>query len=193
VFRGPANSHGGPRHPETTSMPYPLVGVMGSGTVESADLAEPLGRWLGENGYHLLTGGGAGVMAAVCRAFAAVPDRRGVSVGVLPAGPPPGYPNPSLDIIIQTHLPKRGGEGADVLSRNHINVLSAAAVVALPGREGTRTEVALALHYRRPFIAYLGPGGVIAGVSRTTLPAVATTLDEVIAFVRRHVGEPRSA
>ena len=56
----------------------------------------------------LLTGGGAGVMAAVCRGFAAVPDRRGLSVGILPAGPPAGYPNPYLDIVIQTHLPQAG-------------------------------------------------------------------------------------
>jgi uncharacterized protein (TIGR00725 family) len=150
-------------------------------------LAEPLGRWLAESGYDLLTGGGAGVMAAVCRGYSAVPTRRGLSVGVLPAGPPPGYPNPYVDIVIQTHLPKRGEEGADILSRNHINVLSAAVVVALPGREGTRTEVALALHYRKPLIAYLGPDGQIEKLMRTALPAVAMTLEEATAFVRRHV------
>src|SRR5690349_12237256 len=101
-------------------MPRPLIGVMGSGTDEHAALAEPLGRWVAEQGYDLLTGGGAGVMAAACRGFAAVPDRRGVSVGVLPAGPPPGYPNPWVDVAIRTHLPRRGKEGTDVLSRNHI-------------------------------------------------------------------------
>jgi predicted Rossmann-fold nucleotide-binding protein len=92
-----------------------------------------------------------------------------------------------VDIVIQTHLPKRGEEGADILSRNHINVLSAAVVVALPGREGTRTEVALALHYRKPLIAYLGPDGQIEKLMRTALPAVAMTLEEATAFVRRHV------
>ena len=169
-------------------MARPLVAVMGSGSIEYRELAEPLGRWLAEQGYDLLTGGGAGVMAAVCRGFAAVPGRRGVSVGVLPAGPPPGYPNPWVDIVVRTHLPKRGEEGAEVLSRNHINVLSAAVVVALPGRAGTRTEVALALHYRKPLIAYLGPDGEIADTLRTALPAVANSLTDVTAFVRRHVG-----
>src|SRR5207249_3278857 len=78
-------------------MGRPLIAVMGSGNEEHAELAEPLGRWLAESGYDLLTGGGGGVMAAVCRGFAAVPTRRGLSVGILPAGPPPGYPNRHVD------------------------------------------------------------------------------------------------
>jgi uncharacterized protein (TIGR00725 family) len=164
-------------------MARPLVAVMGSGSVEYPALSAPLGRWLAESGYDLLTGGGAGVMAAVSRAFTSVPGRRGLCVGVLPAGPPSGYPNPWVEIVIQTHLPKRGEEGADILSRNHINVLSAGVVVVLPGREGTRTELALALHYRKPVIAYLGPDGEIDNAQRTALPAVANTLDEVTAFV----------
>src|SRR5690606_16565050 len=41
----------------------PIVGVMGSGSSASA-LAEPLGAALAELPIHLLTGGGAGVMAA---------------------------------------------------------------------------------------------------------------------------------
>src|SRR5262245_19792521 len=126
-----------------------LMGVMGSGTEEHAVLAEPLGRWLAEQGLDLLTGGGGGVMAAVCRGFAAVPQRRGGSVGVLPAGPPRGYPNPWVDIAIQTHLPQRGEQGAGERSRNHLNVLSAHVIVVLPGGPGTRTEVELALRYRR--------------------------------------------
>jgi uncharacterized protein (TIGR00725 family) len=169
-------------------MARPLIAVMGSGSTEYREMAEPLGRWLAESGYDLLTGGGAGVMTAVARAFTSVPNRRGLSIGVLPAGPPPGYPNPFVDIVIQTHLPKRGEEGADMLSRNHINVLSASVAVILPGREGTRTEIALAMHYRRPVIAFLGPEGEIGGVQRTMLPAVANTLDEVTEFLRRHVG-----
>jgi uncharacterized protein (TIGR00725 family) len=169
-------------------MARPLIGVMGSGSAEHPELAEPLGRWLGEQGYDLITGGGGGVMAAVCRAFAAVPNRRGMSIGVLPAGPPASYPNPWLDFLIQTHLPKRGNDGADILSRNHINVLSAAVTVVLPGRAGTRTELALALHYRKPVVCYLGPDGQIAGVLRMSMPLVANTLDEVTDFIRRAAG-----
>lgn len=38
----------------------PIVGVMGSGTREWEQLAEPLGRWLAENGYDLADGGRSG-------------------------------------------------------------------------------------------------------------------------------------
>jgi uncharacterized protein (TIGR00725 family) len=168
-------------------MARPMVGVMGSGAAEYRELAEPLGEWLASDGCDLMTGGGAGVMAAVSRAFTAVPGRRGVSVGVLPAGPPPGYPNPWVEVVVRTHLPKRGTEGADILSRNHITVLSSAVVVVLPGRSGTRSELALALHHRRPVIAYLGADGEIQGAQRMALPAVALTLEEVKAFIRSHV------
>ena len=58
-------------------MPRPLVGVMGSGNDACVDLADPLGRWLAQQGFDLLTGGGGGIMAAVCRGFASVPNRRG--------------------------------------------------------------------------------------------------------------------
>lgn len=166
-----------------------LVGVMGSGTQEHAELAEPLGRWLGSAGYDLLTGGGGGVMAAVCRGFAEVPGRAGVSVGILPAGPPPGYPNPWVDVAIRTHLPQRGAEGAGERSRNHLNVLSPDALVVLPGGAGTRTEVELAFRYRKPFVVYLGPAGAIEGLRRDQLPAVAATQAEVEEFVRRQLQE----
>ncbi len=64
----------------------PVVGVMGSGSARHADLAEPLGRALARMGVHLLTGGGAGIMESVSRAFIAVPGREGLVVGILPAG-----------------------------------------------------------------------------------------------------------
>src|SRR5262249_50687286 len=73
VGKGPG-SRAGPTSGKSGEVPVrrPLVGVMGSGSEEHADLAEPLGRWLAEAGFDLLTGGGRGVMAAACRGFAAV-------------------------------------------------------------------------------------------------------------------------
>ena len=182
-----------------------MIGVMGSSREEHAALAVPFGRWIAEQGFDLLTGGGGGVMTAVCRGFREVAERSrlaprdgsgplgeregykacGVAVGILPTGPPAGYPNPYVDVVIQTHLPKRGAEGADERSRNHINVLSADILVVLPGGPGTRTEVELAARYGRPFIAYLGPNGAIAGLTREELPQVAVTLEEVKAFIGR--------
>ena len=168
-------------------MRRPVIGVMGSGQEAHAARAEPLGRWLAGRGCHLLTGGGGGVMASVARAFAATPGRLGQVIGVLPASdegasvPPAGYPNPWIDIAIRTHLPLRGGGGDDSRSRNHINVLSADVVIALPGGAGTLSEVRLALAYARPLIAHIGGAEELPG-----LPAevtVAPDLATVRAFV----------
>ena len=162
---------------------------MGSSSQGFADLAEPLGRWLASVGVHLLTGGGVGTMEAVSRAFASVHPREGLVVGVLPADlpdgiavPRPGYPNPSIELAIYTHLPLSGITGTDARSRNHINVLSSDVVIVLPGNEGTESEMMLAVRYKKPVIAYFGdydvdwrpPEGV----------PVARTLDAVERFVR---------
>ena len=131
-----------------------VIGVMGSGTDEHADLAEPLGRWLATRGYDLLTGAGPGVMSAVSRAFSEVPGRRGIVLGIVPAGRPDGlYPNPWVEIPIFTHLSGQGGPlGSE--SRNHINVLSSDVIVALPGAVGTQAEIELAVRYEKAIIAY---------------------------------------
>jgi uncharacterized protein (TIGR00725 family) len=162
-----------------------MVGVLGSGSEEHAALAEPLGRWLAHEGFDLLTGGGRGVMTAVCRAFHDVTQRRGVTVGILPAGPPPGYPNPYIDMAIHTHLPQRGAQGAGEGSRNHLIVLSAHVLVALPGGPGTRTEVELATRYHRPILAYLGDGR-IEGIEPGSVPLCAADLGEVQVFILSH-------
>ncbi len=142
-------------------MNRPMVGVMGSGTDEHADHAEPLGALLAELGVHLLTGGGPGVMRAVGRAFTRQGGDRGMCIGVLPCASAtdrghvkPGYPNEFVELAIRTHLPLSGTRGTDDLSRDHINVLSCDAIVALPGEAGTASEVTLALRYGRPIVIF---------------------------------------
>ncbi|HVH25277.1 MAG TPA: hypothetical protein VM818_00910 [Vicinamibacterales bacterium] len=137
------------------------VGVMGSGSAEHEDYAGPVGEALAELGVNLLTGGGGGVMTAVSRAFTARRDRRGICIGIIPCAsetdrmtPRAGYPNQFIELAIYTHLPYSGRLGMHDLSRNHINVLSCAAIVALPGEEGTATEVSLAQQYGKPVVAY---------------------------------------
>ena len=127
---------------------------------------------LAEMGVHLLTGGGGGVMESVSRAFHETPGRRGCVIGILPCaegdplrGPKPGYPNRWVEIPIATHLPLSGMQGQDDLSRNHINILSADAVVAFPGGPGTLSEVKLALHYRRPLVAFLKDRAELPGIA----------------------------
>jgi uncharacterized protein (TIGR00725 family) len=137
------------------------VGVMGSGSAEHEEYARAVGEALAALGVNLLTGGGGGVMTAVSRAFTAVPGRRGICIGIIPCAseadrktPKAGYPNEFVELAIYTHLPYSGRQGTCDLSRNHINVLSCAAIVALPGEEGTATEVLLAQRYGRPVVAY---------------------------------------
>ncbi len=170
----------------------PVVGVMGSGTQAHVDKAEPLGRWLAGLGVHLLTGGGPGVMAAASRAFAETPGRAGWVIGIVPGEVTPqgyrpraGYPNPWVEIPILTHLPLSGAQGMDPRSRNHINVLSATVVVALPGGSGTASEVGLALRYGRPVVAWLDRPEQIPDLPGD-VPVVGS-LEDVQRFVQEHL------
>jgi uncharacterized protein (TIGR00725 family) len=162
---------------------------MGSGTsLEHAGAAKEIGRWLASEGVHLLTGGGAGLMEAVCRAFHSVRGRRGLVVGILPSDRSDpglakrGYPNAWVELPIYTHLPLSGKRGTDPMSRNHINVLSCDAIIALPGGAGTSSEVKLAVRYRRPIAAYLKAGSGIPSLPEDV--PVFDTLADIQHFTR---------
>ena len=167
------------------------IGVMGSGRDAHEALAADVGKLLAELEVNLLTGGGGGVMRAVSRAFVQARRGAGVCIGVIPcrehdpALPPDGYPNEYVELAIRTHLPYSGERGQDPLSRNHVNVLSSDAVVALPGQAGTLSEVALALRYKKPVIVFAPQNDlspiVPAAVGR------ATNIDDVRRFVMAHL------
>ena len=170
----------------------PVVGVMGSHADPHAERARRVGDWVARQGYHLLTGAGAGVMAAVTEAFAAVPDRPGLALGVVPSlpgrpgTPLPGYPNPWVDVPIRVHLDSGGPAGDEPTSRNHVNILTSTVVILLPGGTGTASEARLALRYGRPCVAYLRAAGEIPG-----LPAgipVEADFARVAAYVTAHAG-----
>jgi len=158
----------------------PVVGVMGSSRDPHEHRAVPLGAWLATLDVHLLTGAGAATMTAVSRAFCATTDRRGLVIGVCPASDEEpgttrtGYPNPWVEIPIRTHLPLSGPLGTEDRSRNHINILTSDVVVALPGSDGTGSEVQLAVAYGRPVIAFIEDRGDIPG-----LPAVVPHADDL--------------
>jgi uncharacterized protein (TIGR00725 family) len=173
------------------------VGVIGSGTDEHVEHAHPVGDALAELGVNLLTGGGGGVMRAVSRAFTRSPHPRGICIGIIPcasrsnrATPKPGYPNEFVELAIFTHLPYSGEQGTDDLSRNHINVLSCAAIVALPGEAGTLSEVSLAVRYGKQVVAYSPSSGfaqrIPASVRRVD------GIDDVKAFLRLHLDVSQS-
>ena len=176
-----------------------VVTVIGSGRTADPHSAE-VGRLIAALGFDLLTGGGRGVMEAVSRAFFETSPRAGIVIGVVPAAVEPlsaieerretpveydlpaGYPNPWVEIAIYTHLPDSGREGTLRSSRNHINVLSADAILALPGGDGTEAEMWLAMQYGVPIIAYGEHGAIVPyGIER------ARTLMEVQEFLARHV------
>lgn len=167
----------------------PVVGVMGSGREPHAERARRAGEWIARAGFHLLTGGGSGVMAAVSEAFVGIADRRGVSIGILPAAAsgvagaaPPGYPNPWVELAVRTHLAQVGADGAGPGSRNHLNVLSSDAVIVLPGSAGTASEARLAVHYGRPCVAWLAQRADVPGLPEAV--PVEARFAAVEAFVR---------
>src|SRR5205809_2645124 len=177
-----------------------IVTVIGSGRSADAHSAE-VGRLIATLGVDLLAGGGSGVMEATSRAFFETSPRQGIVIGVLPGKVrslreleersatdvayelASGYPNAWVELGIYTHLPDSGVEGTLGSSRNHINVLSADAVVALPGREGTESEVWLATQYNVPVIAYgaYRDNRVPHGIPH------APTLDALREFLVRHL------
>ncbi len=167
----------------------PIVGVMGSGEHPHEDLAKPLGALLASLPVHLLTGAGQGVMGAVSRAFASVKERAGLSIGVVPAESldhptrrRPGYPNAHVEIPIFTHLVAKQPNHWDGLTRNHINILTANAVVVLPGSVGTAHEVELCVRYGRPAAAYFHTADEMNAMPETV--RVCLDIAEVEAFLR---------
>jgi predicted Rossmann-fold nucleotide-binding protein len=97
--------------------------------------------------------------------------------------PKPGYPNEFVELAIHTHLPYSGLQGTHDLSRNHINVLSCRAIIALPGEHGTASEVSLALQYEKPVVAYASDNQLLTDFP-ASVPRLHST-DTLREFVRR--------
>ena len=148
-----------------------MIAVIGSSKEQHPNLSIPLGEWIAKNGYNLINGGGSGVMISTAKAFCSVKNRKGHVVGVIPSNstcsspaergsymPLSGYPNPYTEFTIRTHLHLSGEMGKNIASRNHIIILSADTVIALPGGSGTRSEIELAMEYKKPLVL-LNPNG----------------------------------
>lgn len=172
-----------------------IIGVMGSGKAGWDELTAPLGRWIAQNGHDLLTGGGAGVMFSVARAFSQTPGRSGKSIGVVPTRaddrfgyvPLEGYPNPFVELPIMTPLPKREeGAAPGTINRNYVNILTSDVVIALPGSAGTLEEITLALRFKKPLICF-GPADGWASLPGS---AVRTDrLEDVCSFIAANLGK----
>jgi len=163
-----------------------IVGVIGSHSEPWEEYAAPLGVWIAQRGFHLLTGGGGGVMLSVSRAFCSVAGREGLVLGVVPmdgAGDvvKEGYPNEYVDVAILSPLGTFTGEDPDQVSRNHINVMTSDVLVILPGAVGTLNEANLAVKFSKPAVLF-GPPECFAGFQvelprRQNLEVVAKFVD----------------
>ena len=142
-----------------------MIAVIGSSKEQYIHLSIALGKLLAEKGYSLINGGGSGVMLSTAKAFCSIPKRKGHVIGIIPSDSicsspldrasyrsPSDYPNSYTEIIIRTHLHLSGTKGKNIASRNHIIILSAASIIALPGGAGTQSEVELAIEYKKPLV-----------------------------------------
>lgn len=153
-----------------------IVGVMGAGRTLEQDarrVAYDLGKRIAEHGWALLTGGSAcGVMDAASQG---AHDAGGLVIGVL-KGEEAEEGSSYLDIAVRTGM----GD-----ARNVINVLTSDVVVALPGRHGTISEVALALKSGRTVIVL---GWDVGDAMEPATPGQllhASSVDEAIALVEQ--------
>jgi hypothetical protein len=124
---------------------------MGGGEIVNTgdyEVARCLGGLIAKEGWILLNGGRAsGIMEASARG---AKENGGLTIGILP-GDNPEWASEYIDIPILT------GIG---FARNYINVLTSEVVVALPGKTGTISEIALALNIGKKVISLnfdLGP------------------------------------
>ena len=122
-----------------------IIGVMGGSQFVSPDdekYAYQIGAIIAREGWVLLNGGRpSGVMEASARG---AKENGGITVGILPADDA-HWASQYIDIAIVT------GMG---IARNTINILSSDVIVALPGRAGTISEIALALNHGKEVILF---------------------------------------
>jgi uncharacterized protein (TIGR00725 family) len=123
----------------------PYVAVIGDGDPRGPDAhrilewAEEVGHALARGGATVITGGLGGVMRAASRGALGV---GGETIGFLP-GADPAEANEFVRTPIATGLG---------VMRNLVVVTAADAVVAIGGRHGTLTEIALALRMGRQVV-----------------------------------------
>ena len=118
------------------------IGVIGGSncTEKTAKLAETVGMEIAKAGAILVCGGLGGVMEAACRG---AKQAGGATIGILPNWSKESA-NEFVDIPIVTGL-------GDM--RNLMVVRNSDAVIALPGRYGTLSEIAFCLNSATPLIS----------------------------------------
>ncbi|MBN2407886.1 MAG: TIGR00725 family protein [Elusimicrobia bacterium] len=110
-----------------------IIGVIGGAQADEhmSGIAYELGKEIARNGYILVCGGLGGVMEAACRGAY---EAGGTTLGILP-GAGKDSANPYVSIPVVTAMSH---------ARNAIIVRTADILVAVDGRYGTLSEIALA-------------------------------------------------
>lgn len=149
----------------------PLIAVCGAGdpVPETLRLAEAVGERLAQRGAIVVTGGLGGVMEACSKGAKAA---GGLTVGIVP-GTETGRVNAYVDVPIASGMSH---------GRNAIIIHTADAVIALPGRYGTLSEIALALAMGKSVIT-LGDAWDIPGAHHAD--SVETAVDLVLSAAER--------
>jgi len=145
------------------------VSVIGGGRVgrDDRERAEAVGRKLAERGHEVVCGGLGGVMEAACRGAkeARNPTR---TIGILPTDDPADA-NEFVDVPIATGMGN---------ARNALVVGNGDAAIAIDGRYGTLSEIALALDRNVPVAAIASHD--VEGVEAVESAAAA------VAYVEEH-------
>jgi uncharacterized protein (TIGR00725 family) len=174
-----------------------VIGVMGARDDPHHNYTKPLGPWIAEQGCHLLTGGMGGVMAAVSEEFCAANYRNGKCIGVIPTD---GHANKWVEVAVASPYARFNENKSEGVSANHSNIHYSDVVIALPGGNGTKDEVGLAVEQGTPVIVYAPedmwasyPAGApktddisvvqqfVADSLLTSQPLAATRINEVLA------------
>lgn len=147
-----------------------MVAVLGGYECSDANekLAFEMGREIAKAGYTLVCGGLLGVMEAACKG---AKEAGGMTVGILP-GKSRTDANDFIDVPVVTAMSH---------ARNAIIVRTADAVVAMDGKYGTLSEIALAKAIKKPVFAL--NTWEIEGIVKVKTPR------EAIEKIRKELGE----
>jgi len=120
----------------------PVIAVIGAGKCSKKlqDMAAEVGRYIAENGGVLVCGGLGGTMEGAARG---AKEAGGTTIGIIPTDNK-AHANEFIDYVIATGIGH---------ARNIIVVNSADAIVALPGKYGTLSEMAFALNAGKPIVS----------------------------------------
>ena len=120
----------------------PVIAVIGAGQCSKKlqDMAAAVGRYIAENGGVLVCGGLGGIMEGAARG---AKEAGGTTIGIIPTDNKADA-NAFIDYVIVTGLGH---------ARNILVVNTADAIVALPGKYGTLTEMAFALNAGKPIVS----------------------------------------